>query len=160
LEQAIRELKGEEVRERVTPEIHLPVEAIIPPDYIAHDNQRLILYKRLAVLQEEGEVEKIKGELQDRFGPVPLSLLNLLEVIRLKIWLSRFSVKRFELRDKRAVLAFASEGVISAEKVVKLIEQGGGRYRLTQDMRLIFTPEARDWQGVLTETKAILQGLV
>jgi transcription-repair coupling factor (superfamily II helicase) len=160
LEQAIRELKGEEVRERVTPEIHLPVEAIIPPDYIAHDNQRLILYKRLAVLQEEGEVEKIKGELQDRFGPVPLSLLNLLEVIRLKIWLSRFSVKRFELKDKRAVLAFASEGVISAEKVVKLIEQGGGRYRLTQDMRLIFTPEARDWQGVLTETKAILQGLV
>jgi transcription-repair coupling factor (superfamily II helicase) len=160
LEQAIRELKGEEVRERVTPEIHLPVEAIIPPDYIAHDNQRLILYKRLAVLQEEGEVEKIKAELQDRFGPVPLSLLNLLEVIRLKIWLSRFAVKRFELRDKRAVLAFAPKGVISAEKVVQLIEQGGGKYRLTQDMRLIFAPEARDWQGVLTETKAILQGLV
>jgi len=160
LEQAIRELKGEEVRERVTPEIHLPVEALIPPDYIAHDNQRLILYKRLAVLQEEGEVEKIKGELQDRFGPVPQSLLNLLEVIRLKIWLSRFSVKRFELRDKRAVLAFASEGVISAEKVVQLIEQGGGKYRLTQDMRLIFTTEASDWQGALAETRAVLQGLV
>jgi transcription-repair coupling factor (superfamily II helicase) len=111
-------------------------------------------------LQEVGEVETIKGELEDRFGPVPLSLLNLLEVIRLKIWLSRFAVKRFELRDKRAVLAFAPKGVISAEKVVQLIEQGGGRYRLTQDMRLIFTPEARDWQGVLTETKAILQGLV
>jgi len=160
LEQAIRELKGEEVRERVTPEIHLPVEALIPPDYITHDNQRLILYKRLAVLQEEGEVEKIKGELQDRFGPVPSSLLNLLEVIRLKIWLSRFSVKRFELRDKRAMLAFASEGVISAEKMVQLIERKGGKYKLTPDMRLIFTPEANDWQGVLAETRAVLQGLV
>jgi transcription-repair coupling factor (superfamily II helicase) len=160
LEQAIRELKGEEVRERVTPEIHLPIEALIPPDYIAHDNQRLILYKRLAVLQEEEEVEKIKGELEDRFGPVPQSVLNLLEVIRLKIWLSRFAVKRFELKDRRAVLAFAREGVISAEKVVQLIERGGGKYRLTQDMRLIFTPESRDWQGVLTETRAILQGLV
>ena len=160
LEQAIRELKGEEVGERVTPEIHLPIEALIPPDYIAHDNQRLILYKRLAVLEEERQVEEIKGELQDRFGPVPPSLLNLLEVIRLKIWLSKFSVKRFELKDRRAVLAFASAGVISAEKVVQLIEQGGGKYRLTQDMRLIFTPEARDWQGVLTETREILQGLV
>jgi transcription-repair coupling factor (superfamily II helicase) len=160
LEQAIRELKGEEVRERVTPEIHLPVEAVIPPDYIAHDNQRLILYKRLAVLQEEGEVEKIRGELEDRFGPVPQSLLNLLEVIRLKIWLSQFSVKRFELGDKRAMLAFAREGSLSAEKMVRLIEQGGGKYRLTQDMRLIFTPEASDWQGVLAETRAILQGLV
>jgi transcription-repair coupling factor (superfamily II helicase) len=160
LEQAIRELKGEEVRERVTPEIHLPVEAVIPPDYIAHDNQRLILYKRLAVLQEEGEVDKIKGELEDRFGPVPQSLLNLLDVIRLKIWLSRFSVKRFELRDKRAMLAFAAEGVISAEKMVRLIERKGGGYKLTPDMRLIFTPEASDWQGVLAETRAVLQGLV
>jgi transcription-repair coupling factor (superfamily II helicase) len=160
LEQAIRELKGEEVRERVTPEIHLPIEALIPPDYIAHDNQRLILYKRLAVMEEERQVEEIKGELQDRFGPVPQSVLNLLEVIRLKIWLSKFSVKRFELKDRRAVLAFAPEGVISAEKVVQLIEQGGGKYRLTQDMRLIFTPEARDWQGVLAETRVILQGLV
>jgi transcription-repair coupling factor (superfamily II helicase) len=160
LEQAIKELKGEEVRERVTPEIHLPIEAVIPPDYITHDNQRLILYKRLAVLEEEEEVEKIKGELQDRFGPVPSSLLNLLEIIRLKIWLSQFSVKRFEIRDKRAVLTFASEGVISAEKMVQLIERKGGRYKLTPDMRLIFTPEASDWQGVLAETRAILQGLV
>jgi len=144
----------------VTPEIHLPIEALIPPDYIASDNQRLILYKRLAVLQEEGEVERVKGELEDRFGPVPQSFLNLLEVIRLKIWLSKFSVKRFELRDKRAVLAFAPEGALSAGKMVRLIEQGGGKYRLTQDMRLIYTPEAGDWHGVLAETRAILQGLV
>jgi transcription-repair coupling factor (superfamily II helicase) len=160
LEQAIRELKGEEVPERVTPEIHLPIEALIPPDYITHDNQRLILYKRLAVLQEEEEVEEIKAELQDRFGPLPPSLLNLLEVIRLKIWLSQFSVKRFELRDKRAVLTFAREGVISAEKVVQLIERKKGRYTLTPDMRLIYTPESSDWRGVLAETRAILQGLV
>ena len=160
LEQAIKELKGEEVRERVTPEIHMPVEALIPPDYIADDNQRLILYKRLAGLEEEHEIAEIKGELQDRFGSLPPSLLNLLEVIRLKIWLSAFSVKRFELRDKRAVLAFVPEGVISSEKVVQLIEQGGGKYRLTPDMRLIYTPEASDWRGILAETRAILQGLV
>ncbi|MCJ7664426.1 MAG: transcription-repair coupling factor, partial [Desulfobacterales bacterium] len=160
LEQAIRELKGEEVREQVTPEIHMPIEALIPPDYIADDNQRLILYKRLAVLEEEEGIAEIRGELQDRFGSLPPSLLNLLEVIRLKIWLSAFSVKRFELRNKRAVISFVPEGVISAEKVVQLIEQGGGKYRLTPDMRLIYTPEASDWQGVLTETRNILQGLV
>jgi transcription-repair coupling factor (superfamily II helicase) len=160
LEQAIKELKGEEVRERVTPEIHLPIEAHIPPDYIAHDNQRLILYKRLAVLQGEEEVERIKGELEDRFGPVPQSLLNLLEVIRLKLWLSQFSVKRFELRDKRAVLAFAREGVISAEKMVQLIEREKERYKLTPDMKLIYTPEASDWRGVLAETRDLLQRLV
>ena len=159
LEQAIKELKGEEVKARVTPEIYMPIEALIPPDYIADDNQRLILYKRLAVLEEEEGIAKIKGELQDRFGPLPPSLLNLLEVIRLKIWLSAFSVKRFELRDKKAVLTFAPEGVISPEKVVQLMEQGGGKYRLTPDMRLIYTPKEDDWRGVLAETRDILQGL-
>jgi hypothetical protein len=50
--------------------------------------------------------------------------------------------------------------VISSGKVVQLIEQGGGKYRLTPDMRLIYTPEASDWLGVLAETRDILQGLV
>jgi transcription-repair coupling factor (superfamily II helicase) len=83
-----------------------------------------------------------------------------LEVIRLKMWLSAFSVKRFELRDRRAVLAFTPEGVIAPEKVINLIEQEGDKYRLTPDMRLIYTPESRDWKGVLVETRNILQGLV
>jgi transcription-repair coupling factor (superfamily II helicase) len=160
LEQAIRELKGEKVRERVNPEIHLPIEASIPADYIANDNQRLIFYKRLSVLEEEDEIEEIKAELHDRFGPLPPSLMNLLEVIRLKMWLSAFSVKRFELRDKRAVLAFTPEGVISPEKMVNLIKQEGDKYQLTPDMRLIYTSAATDWQGVLVETRNILQGLV
>jgi transcription-repair coupling factor (superfamily II helicase) len=160
LEKAIRELRGEEVKERVTPEIHMPIEAFIPADYIANDNQRLIYYKRLSALEDEQEIEEITAELQDRFGPLPPFLVNLLEVIRLKIWLSRFSVKRFELRGTRAVLAFAAEGAISPEKVVNLIEQEGGKYRLTPDMRLVYTPEARDWRGVLEETRNILQGLV
>lgn len=160
VEKAMRELKGEEVRERVTPEIHIPIEASIPAEYIANDNQRLLFYKRLSVLEDEAEIEEITEELQDRFGPPPPPLLNLLEVIRLKIWLCQFSVQRFELRDNRAVLTFVSKGAISPEKVVDLIEQGGGKYRLTPEMRLIYTPEARDWREVLEETRNILQGLV
>jgi transcription-repair coupling factor (superfamily II helicase) len=160
LEQAMREIKGEKRVERVNPEIHIPVQAFIPADYIASDNQRLIFYKRLSVLEDEQEIEEIKRELQDRFGPLPPSLVNLLEVIRLKIWLSTFSVKRFEFRDNRAVLTFEPESAISSEKVVNLIKQEGSKYRLTPDMQLIYTPEAQDWRGVLDETRNVLQGLV
>jgi len=160
LEKAMRELKGEEVQERVTPEIHIPIEAFIPADYIAHDNQRLLFYKRLSVLEDEAEIEEIAGELQDRFGPLPPPLVNLLEVIRLKMWLSAFSVQRFELKDNRVALAFVPDGAISPEKLVALIEQGDGTYRLTPDMRLFYTPQAREWREVLEETRNILQGLV
>lgn len=160
LDKAIRELKGEEVRERVTPEIRLPIGAFIPAEYIPDDNQRLILYKRLSVLEEEREIEEITVELQDRFGHLPTSLLNLLEVIRLKIWLSTFSVHRFELRDMVATLTFSSEGGVSPERLIDLIERGDGTYRLTPDMKLIYRPAAGDWRGVLEETRKILQGLV
>jgi transcription-repair coupling factor (superfamily II helicase) len=160
LEQAIRELKGEEVAKRITPEIRLPVNASIPADYIANDNQRLSVYKRLSLLEDEEAVEDIAMELQDRFGPLPQSLSNLLEVIRLKIWLSTISVQRFELKDGKVVVTFVPDGVISPEKVVDLIDQGRGKYRLTPEMRLLYTPEARDWRGILDETRNILQGLV
>jgi transcription-repair coupling factor (superfamily II helicase) len=160
LEQAIRELKGEEVTEQVTPEIRLPIEASIPADYITNDNQRLSIYKRLSLLEDEEAVDEIAMELQDRFGSFPRSLSNLLEVIRLKIWLSTVAVQRFELRDGTVGVTFVPDGVISPEKVVNLIERGGGKYRLTPEMRLLYRPEARDWRGILDETRNILQGLV
>jgi transcription-repair coupling factor (superfamily II helicase) len=160
LEQAIRELKGEEVAEPVTPEIRVPIEASIPSNYIANDNQRLSVYKRLSLLEDEEAVEEIVVELHDRFGPLPQSLLNLLEVIRLKIWLSTVSVQRFELRDGTVGVTFVPDGVISPEKLVDLIDGGGGKYRLTPEMRLFYTPEARDWKGILEETRNILQGLI
>jgi transcription-repair coupling factor (superfamily II helicase) len=160
LEQAIRELKGEEVAERITPEICVPIEASIPADYISNDNQRLSVYKRLSLLEDEKAVGEIVEELQDRFGSLPTSLLNLLEVIRLKIWLSTVSVQRFELRDGKVVVTFVPDGVIAPEKIVDLIDRGGGKYRLTPEMRLLYTPEAKDWRGILDETRNILQGLV
>ena len=160
LEKAIRELKGEAVAEPVTPEIQIPIEAFIPADYIAGDNQRLLFYKRLSLAADEEALAMLTEELRDRFGPLPSSLLNLLEVIRLKIWLSTFSVKRFELKDNQAILTFAPGGSISPEKVVQLIRGEGDKYRVTPDMRLIYTPATKDWKEVLAETRNIVQRLV
>jgi len=160
LEKAIRELKGEAVAEPVTPEIQIPIEAFIPADYIAGDNQRLLFYKRLSLAADEEALAMLTEELRDRFGPLPSSLLNLLEVIRLKIWLSTFSVKRFELKDNQVILTFAPGGSISPEKVVQLIRGEGDKYRVTPDMRLIYTPATKDWKEVLAETRNIVQRLV
>ena len=85
--------------------------------------------------------------------------MNLFEVLRLKIWLSKFSVQRFDLKNNRAVLTFVPGGGVSPEKVVALVEKGDGKYRLTPEMKLIFRSEAKDWRGVLEETRNMLQGL-
>jgi hypothetical protein len=69
-------------------------------------------------------------------------------------------VQRFELRDGKVGVTFVPDGAISPEKVVDLIDRGDGKYRLTPEMRLLYTPEAKDWRGILDETRNILQGLV
>lgn len=159
LEEAIKEAKGEEVKERVTPEISLPVEAFIPADYIPDGHQRLGLYKRLAILEQDPQIDDIEAEIKDRFGPIPPPLANLLEVIRLKVWLSDLCVKRFELKGTEVIVSFAPQGVILPERLVALIEQGGGRYRLRPDMRLVLQTDGGDWRQIVAQTRLLLEGL-
>jgi len=156
LENAIKELKGERVYERVTPEIRVPVEAFIPETYVPDDTQRLMIYKRLSLVTEEEEIDGIKKEMEDRFGPVPPQVLNLFEVIGLKVSLSRSFVKRFELRDNQVVLAFSHDGALSPEKLVAVVA-GDGRFRFTPDLTLHFTPAADGWKAVLEETRNLLR---
>jgi len=65
--------------------VDLPIPASIPADYVGDRALRLQLYRRLANLRDEGEVETIGTELADRFGPLPRQVENLLYQLRVKI---------------------------------------------------------------------------
>ncbi len=97
LAQAVSELKGESPRlltdkaatEMLLPlerqvQITLPLDASLPADYIADETLRLQLYRRLAGLTTLNEMEAVRGELQDRFGPLPEAATNLLYQLRVK----------------------------------------------------------------------------
>ena len=70
----------------------LPIPSSIPADYVNDDNLRLQLYRRLANLTEEKDVEAVGAELADRFGPLPKALDNLLYQLRVKIKAGRAGV--------------------------------------------------------------------
>ena len=61
LEQAVQELKGEEVEEEVEPEIDLPIPAFIPADYVEDINQRLVFYRRLSSARSGGRGGRNRG---------------------------------------------------------------------------------------------------
>ncbi|HWU41319.1 MAG TPA: DEAD/DEAH box helicase, partial [Candidatus Acidoferrum sp.] len=58
LEQAVHELKGEEIVEEIEPEIDLPIPALIPSDYVQDINERLLFYRRLSTAREDEDVEE------------------------------------------------------------------------------------------------------
>ena len=66
------------------PRIDLPIPASIPQDYIAHLPARLAFYQRLAQLTDRGRISAVRTEMQDRFGPPPPEVDNLLAVTDLR----------------------------------------------------------------------------
>ena len=96
LAQAVNRLKQDQPLPSTTNEsqepaitIDLPVQAYIPTDYIADMGLRLQLYRRLADLDSQADVEAVSDELADRFGPPPDAVRGLLYQITAKILAKR-----------------------------------------------------------------------
>ena len=82
--EAIAELNGVVVRPPAEIKLELPLAAHLPPDYVERDDLRLDAYRRLAAVQSASDVDDIGAEWVDRFGPVPDSAANLLQVAYLR----------------------------------------------------------------------------
>ena len=98
LEREVRRLKGEEqVKEEIEPEIQTSLPSYIPEEYVRAPQERMVLYKRLSGAKTEEEKEQLRLELLDRFGPLPPSVENLLELIELKILARNCGVSSLKL---------------------------------------------------------------
>ncbi len=159
MEKAVRELKGEEVVEEITPEIHFHLPAFVPEFYVEDPAERLSLYRRLSFSRSDEEVERIREEMEDRFGKIPAEAAHLLEVIKVKILLTRLSIRKFEETPSHWVLTFDETTRVSPQKVVELVHQGKGKYRLTPESKLVIEgwPEAE--KDPFGATKKLLQAL-
>jgi transcription-repair coupling factor (superfamily II helicase) len=72
--------------------IDLPVDAHIPPDYIASDRLRLEAYRKLAAAQEDAALALVVDELVDRYGPLPVEVGRLVSVAKLRLLAREYEV--------------------------------------------------------------------
>jgi transcription-repair coupling factor (superfamily II helicase) len=92
--EAVAELKGEEVKVPAEIRLDLPVSANLPVDYVSREDLRLEAYRRLATVASHSEVDDIKAEWLDRYGPLPAPAEALVGIGHL-----RAEAVRTELRD-------------------------------------------------------------
>ena len=83
--EAIDELNGIEKEELVDVTIDIPGDALIPQDYVATQDQRFDLYRRLSIAKTENEIDEISIEIKDRFGIMPTVCENLIEITKLRV---------------------------------------------------------------------------
>jgi transcription-repair coupling factor (superfamily II helicase) len=92
--EAVRELKDDAPAERPEVRVELPVNAHIPHDYIPGERLRLAAYTSIASIDSEDDVIAVRDELRDRYGELPVPVVTLLDVARL-----RFAARRAGLTD-------------------------------------------------------------
>ena len=148
LAESVRELKGEPAETPVDPVITVEVEAYLPDAYVPEINQRLVFYKRLAGLAQAAEIEAVRAELQDRFGPLPPPVERLLEVVEFRIEARALGIEKMEAAAGTARLAFSPGTPVRPERLLAVIREGGGRVRLRGEFVLEAVIPEGPWPAV------------
>jgi transcription-repair coupling factor (superfamily II helicase) len=163
LDQAVEALKeGKEpsledaLSEQTDIDLRLP--ALFPDDYIPDVNMRLSLYKNLASCKDERAVNELQIELIDRFGLLPQSAKNLLDMAMLKLKAKLIGISKIEGTNKGGFVEFSQKTQIDPSFIIKLIQSQPRIYKLDGPQKLRFnvpTESAKDrlelFNNMLTE---------
>ena len=95
--EAVQELKGEPVREPAEVKLDLPLDANLSAEYVPKEELRLEAYRRLAEVTTPEEVDDIRAEWEDRYGPVPEAAARLLDVARLRAEAHRLGIREINV---------------------------------------------------------------
>jgi len=102
--EAVGELTGEVPDQPAEVQIDVPVTAHLPRDYIARDDVRMEAYRRLAAVTSESDVDDVRAEWEDRYGPPPEPALTLLDVARLRAAALRAGIRAVAVQKGHARL--------------------------------------------------------
>jgi transcription-repair coupling factor (superfamily II helicase) len=160
LEETVEELRGHVRELEIDPEVRLPVTARLPEAYVPEVSQRLVLYKRLASARDDAEVDRIRDEILDRYGPLPDDAKNLLSVIRLKIVARRLGVVAIEVAKGELVLTAGPSTRIEPQRLVNLLTHAGSGIRVSPDHKIYApAPPGGDPQALFEAATRVFQRL-
>jgi transcription-repair coupling factor (superfamily II helicase) len=112
LEQTVRRLKGEgQVAAHPLAEVSVEGAALIPDEYVPDEAQKLHLYRRLSKVESVAEVERLRREMRDRYGPLHPEVETLLATAGLRLLGTEIGVERILVRPWEARVTFRS-GVV------------------------------------------------
>ncbi len=159
LEEAVEELRGKTREPEVDPEIRLGVPARLPESFVPEVSQRLVLYKRLASAPDDAEVDRLRDELLDRFGPLPAEALNLLEVIRLKVAARALGIALIALEGDELVLAAAASSRVDPARLHRLVTARSTDLRVLPDQRIRARAPEREPTALFARAQRVLAEL-
>ena len=136
LNEAVSELKGEQLQQEVDPELSIELEHYLPEDYIDDIGLRLSLYRRFATAVDELSVDELAAEMEQRFGAPPPPARAFVRVMSIKPLLRELRALGCEADRRRVTLHLREDTPLDPEKLMPLVATPGARWSLSPDMKL------------------------
>ncbi|MBN2531520.1 MAG: transcription-repair coupling factor [Spirochaetales bacterium] len=130
LDEVIAEKKNEKKKKEEDVFLELEYSGYVPDSYISEPIEKMEVYKKIASISDEQELETMYAEIIDRFGPPPAEVISILSIAEIRIFCKKLSISSLKEKDGVISVEFSNVAKVSVDKVVRLITESGGNIYL------------------------------
>jgi transcription-repair coupling factor (superfamily II helicase) len=154
LENAVRSLRQLPPKKSLDVEINLPLQAYLPEHYVDDIRQRIDFYRRLNRAADYDQLQEFRGELLDRFGPLPAAAEGLFTLAELRIDAAVWQLQAIYVEDDFLVLRYADRS-----RMTTLARGNPHVLRFVDDQRVYIPmpPGERSGENLLCLAKSVLR---
>jgi transcription-repair coupling factor (superfamily II helicase) len=127
LKEAVESLQGRQKTDQPQCRIETRWRTFLPDSYVEDQNERMALYRRLARIEDPGDIDELEDELIDRFGSPPAEAIKLLGLTRIKLKATALGVALIQFKTGRIVIEFQPGKALGPELCASLVETFEGR---------------------------------
>ena len=125
--------------------LELDYSGFIPDNYISDVMEKMEVYKKIAGVLREEDVQGLYHEIADRFGPPPDEVISLLSLAEMRCLCRRLKINSIKERGGVAQVEFARLAELSMDNLIRMIQESGGLIR----------PDKTNQAAILVETGKI-----
>ncbi len=114
-----KKILSEEIIEDV--QIEIPLNAFVPSFFIPNTKEKILVYQRLASIEEFESLKDLAQELADEYGRLPVEVRNLIKILEIKILAKKALVKAVKFQGDNVELHLAKS--VTAKEIMQLLEE-------------------------------------
>ncbi len=160
LSEEVKSVRGEQIIPEISPKISMDINAYIPVDYITDTQQRVVMYKKLAQIDNAEQITDVQDELNDRYGRLPKEVELIIGIIRIRLLAKKLRIISIKQHGQDMSIQFSNDAHISHDKLMRLVQLYKQNVRFDQQERFSVFFSRIDVKNALKYIRNILQVLL
>jgi len=142
LRETVEEMKGNKVSLSKDVSIKLDVSAYIPPVYMPDASDRYMFYKKLATRRDVTDLDDVRAEMVDRFGPIPKEVEHVVAINRMRIRALRTGIKEIVSQGNTMVVTLYEQNRVDVKALLELVKRARRKFRLKESQIVLQLKDA------------------